>query len=223
MLEKYKFELQTVTDKLIREILQVKPGETVVITADTCSNEQVVNTTAASVHSAGGRPMVIWISTPSGVGKAADKDLPLKSLTVVLENLATTLVKEFNGYFLFKGIVSAVKWEDKDGFTYGDLYVDGEDGFSGDTFKIWIQNENIISWKNDKIYVTVPDSINIIDDTKNMPLLNPDAKVGDRISIFALKSFNPWRTEKGMEVFGPKFFGYDIEYRPIEDIMNSSD
>ncbi|MHA1511352.1 MAG: DUF917 domain-containing protein [Promethearchaeota archaeon] len=137
-------------------------------------------------------------------------------------NLATTLVKELKGYFLFKGIVSAVNYEDKDGFTYGDLYVEGEDEFKGDKFRIWIQNENIISWKNDEIYVTVPDSINIIDNSKNMPLLNPDAKVGDNISIFALKSFDPWRTQKGLDVFGPKFFGYDIEYHPVEDIMNSS-
>ena len=139
------------------------------------------------------------------------------------KNLATTLVKEFNGYFLFKGIVSGATWEDRDGFTYGDLLVDGRDEFEGDTFKIWIQNENIISWKNDEIFVTVPDSINIIDNTKNMPLLNPDARVGDSISIFALKSFAQWRTEKGMAVFGPKFFGYDIEYRPIEDFLDSSD
>ena len=139
------------------------------------------------------------------------------------KNLATTLVKEFNGFFLFKGIVSSATWETKDGFTYGDLYVKGEDEYCGDTFKIWIQNENIISWKNGKIYVTVPDSINIIDNVKNMPLLNPDAKVGDDISIFALKSFDQWRTEKGIAVFGPKFFGYDIEYRPIEDIMKNSD
>jgi hypothetical protein len=138
-------------------------------------------------------------------------------------NLAMTLVKEFQGYFLFKGIVSAVSWEVKDGFTYGDLHVDGCDEFQGDTFKLWIQNENIISWKNDEIYVTVPDSINIIDNTKNMPLLNPNAKVGDNISIFALKSFDEWRTEKGMEVFGPKFFGFDIEYRRIEDFLKPSE
>jgi len=98
MPEKYMFELQAAADKLIREVMQVKLGETVVITADTCSNEQVVNTTAASVHSAGGKPMVIWISTPSGVGKAADKDLPLKSLSAALET--TDVWIEYNQQWL---------------------------------------------------------------------------------------------------------------------------
>jgi hypothetical protein len=136
-------------------------------------------------------------------------------------NLANILVKELNGFFLFKGFISNVNWETKEGFTYGDIYVDGEDEYQGDKFRIWVQNENIISWKNDNIYVTVPDSINIIDNNKNIPLLNPDAKVGDNISIFALKAFSQWRTEKGLEVFGPKFFGYNIEYQPVEKIMNS--
>ncbi len=76
-------------------------------------------------------------------------------------NLAHAIVNELDGYFLFKGIVSETKWEDRDGFTYGDIYIKGEDEFEGDKFRIWVQNENIISWKNDEIFITVPDSINL--------------------------------------------------------------
>lgn len=209
-----------------------KFGDTMIITNAISDERAEILTRAVAVASFNEVSVVDHIGYWSDIGKALIPhtiSLCLKYGQIARQsqkenkNLATTLAKEFNGYFLFKGIVSAVTWEDKDGFTYGDLHVDGRDNFSGETFKLWIQNENIISWKNDKIYVTVPDSINIIDDTKNMPMLNPDAKVGDLISIFALKSFDQWRTEKGMEVFGPKFFGYDIEYRPIEDIMNSSE
>ena len=72
MTKLFEFELQKAADRLIKEILKVKIGETVVITADTSSDERVVNATASSVHSIGGKPMVIWTSTPGGVGKAAD-------------------------------------------------------------------------------------------------------------------------------------------------------
>lgn len=81
-----EFELQNAADRLIKEMLQVKKGETVVITADTCSNEQVVNATASSVYAAGGKPMVIYTSTPSGVGKAADFDLPVEALGGALKH-----------------------------------------------------------------------------------------------------------------------------------------
>lgn len=65
-----KFELQKAADKLINEIFAVKKGETVVITADTMSDEGLVDAVAASVYSVGGFPMVITIVTPGGVGKS---------------------------------------------------------------------------------------------------------------------------------------------------------
>lgn len=81
-----EFELQKAADRLIREILQVREGEIVVVTADTSSNESVINTTAASIYAAGGKPMVITTATPGGVGKAADRDLPVEALGAALEH-----------------------------------------------------------------------------------------------------------------------------------------
>lgn len=79
-----QFELQKAADKLVKEIFAVKPGETVVITADTLSRHTVVTAVAASVYAAGGIPMVITIPAPGGVGKAADPDLPIEALTAAL-------------------------------------------------------------------------------------------------------------------------------------------
>ncbi len=88
-----KFELQKAADKLINEIFAVKKGETVVITADTMSDEGLVDAVAASVYSVGGFPMVITIATPGGVGKAADPDIP-DALTGAL--LGADVWVEFN-------------------------------------------------------------------------------------------------------------------------------
>lgn len=93
-----EFELQNAADRLIKEMLQVKKGETVVITSDTCSNESVVNATAASVFAAGGKPMVIITATPGGVGKAADIDLPIEALGGALSHADVWI--EFNKQWL---------------------------------------------------------------------------------------------------------------------------
>ena len=79
-------KLKKFTDRLINEILCTKVGETVVITADTYSDENVINSTAASVYSAGAKPMVVQIATPAGAGKAADEYLPSEVLGAVLSN-----------------------------------------------------------------------------------------------------------------------------------------
>lgn len=134
-------------------------------------------------------------------------------------NYAYDVAEQFNGRIIFEGIVKSSTWEDREGFTYSDLVVEGRNDYEGDEFKLWIQNENIISWKNGDYYVTVPDSINIVRDKENMPLLNPDAEEGMEVTIFALTAFDEWRTEKGLEILGPKFFGHDIQYKKLEDIV----
>jgi hypothetical protein len=132
---------------------------------------------------------------------------------------AYDVADKFNGKIIFEGIVKSSDWEDRDGFTFSNLVVDGVNNYKGDEFKLWIQNENIISWKNGEYYVTVPDSINIVRNKENMPLLNPHAKPGMEVTIFALTAFDVWRTEKGLEILGPKFFGHDIEYKKLEDLI----
>ncbi len=134
-------------------------------------------------------------------------------------NFAYDVAEKFGGFIMFEGIVTKADWEDRDGFTFGNIYIKGEEEYKGSELKIWFQNENIISWKNGEIFVTVPDSMNIVNCDENMPLLNPYAKKGMKVTVFVLKAFDEWRTEKGLEIFGPKFFGYNIEYKKVEDIL----
>ena len=97
-MQQFEFELQKAADRLINEIMKVKVGETVTITADTNSNARVVNATAASVYSAGGKPLVIWMATPDGVGKAADSGLAVETLGAALSK--TDVWIEYNQQWL---------------------------------------------------------------------------------------------------------------------------
>lgn len=93
-----KTELQMAADKLIREIFVVKPGETVVLTADEDSDMSVLKAVSDSAKEAGALPMVITIPTPRGVGKAADPDLPIEPMTAVFSNCDVWI--EFNHQWL---------------------------------------------------------------------------------------------------------------------------
>lgn len=94
----YEFELKKAADILIKDMFKIKPGETFIITADTESCEEVVNATAASVFSAGGKPMVIWLASPLGVGKAADPSLPIEALSAALSKADAWI--EYNNQWL---------------------------------------------------------------------------------------------------------------------------
>ncbi|AEC51403.1 hypothetical protein PNA2_0486 [Pyrococcus sp. NA2] len=109
----YEFELGLAARKLVRDILDVQPDEVVGITADTLSSEEVVNATARAVYEAGAKPLVIWIASPSGVGKAADPMLPQKALIGALTNVDVWI--EFNyQWLLYSTVFDTVIRENKD-------------------------------------------------------------------------------------------------------------
>ena len=134
-------------------------------------------------------------------------------------DLATEIAKAGNGYVIFRGVVTDLIWEDKDGFTVGDTYIKGDGEFAGSEYKIWFKNENIIAWRDGKIDVTVPDLICLVADETKEPVTNPNFGPGLKVSVIGLPSPKEWRTEEGLKVFGPKHFGFDIEYKPIETIF----
>lgn len=79
-----KYDLQKATDRLMKELFEVKEGETVVVSCDTSSNMQVVDAVASSTVAAGGKLMVVTFPTPRGVGKMSDLDLPYEAFTAAL-------------------------------------------------------------------------------------------------------------------------------------------
>jgi len=134
-------------------------------------------------------------------------------------NMVDALAKEVGGWVLFKGVVSAKETEDKEGYYWGTHAMKGVDDFSGQTFKIWFKNENHVSWKNDKVFVTSPDLLTQVNLDTGEPITNTNMKVGDRVGVIGLKSIEAMRTAKGLGILGPKHFGYDVDYRPIEEVV----
>ena len=41
-------------------------------------------------------------------------------------------------------------------------------------------------------------------------------------NIFDKDFFKVWRSKHGLELVGPGYFGYEAEYKPIEEINNRS-
>jgi 2,5-dihydroxypyridine 5,6-dioxygenase len=79
-----EYELGKACDTLVRELFKLKPQETLVITADTRSDNRVVETTAQAALTCGAFPMVIGLAAPAGFGRAADAALPIDTLTGAL-------------------------------------------------------------------------------------------------------------------------------------------
>ncbi len=122
------------------------------------------------------------------------------------------VTKAGGGKPMFEGCVTGSSYETRDGYTYGDTFIAGTGAYEGHELHIWYQNENIISWLDGKPFVTVPDLICVFDLDEAMPQLNPFARVGEQTAVIALPAPAEWTTERGLEVFGPRSFGYDMDF-----------
>ncbi len=98
----YEFELTAAALKLLKELFQVQPGETVALTVDSGNSTdtmQVVEATAQAAVILGAKPMVLKNHSTGTAGKAGDDLLPAKSLIGAL--CATDVWIEFNDSWIF--------------------------------------------------------------------------------------------------------------------------
>jgi 2,5-dihydroxypyridine 5,6-dioxygenase len=112
MPEYYEYELGKTAQKIASELFKLKSGETFVITADTESDSRAVNAMATAAFAVGAKPMVIWIPSPQGVGKAADPMLPVEALTATLK-VADAWVEFNNKYLLYSTPFEIAERENK--------------------------------------------------------------------------------------------------------------
>lgn len=128
------------------------------------------------------------------------------------------VVKELDGWKIFLGVVEDYKWRDERGFLIGEVKLKGLGKYSGKTLKTWIMNEHIMAWLNDKPIVMPPDLIMFLDDSGE-GITNSELKVGMKINVIAAKAPEIWRSPEGLKLFGPRKFGLDYDYTPVEELV----
>jgi hypothetical protein len=155
----------------------------------------------------------------NSVGECFIAGQTIRKAVAAKQDPADALAKTTKGWVLFKGKVTKKDWQDKEGYLWGTNTIEGQDQFKGHTFKIFYKNENHVSWLDDKPYVTSPDIIEVIRRDTGEPITNTLIKEGDVVSVLGLRGREPFRSPKGLAILGPKHFGYDIPYVPIETVM----
>ena len=127
---------------------------------------------------------------------------------------ASAICEANEGKVLFRGAVRDYTCETREGFNFGEIHLDGEKEYTGETYRIWLKNENIISYRNGEVDVMAPDLICMIGEDGN-PVTTPNFSTGDKMTVIALPAPEIWTTPEGLECFGPKHFGLDAPYVPF--------
>lgn len=135
------------------------------------------------------------------------------------EDPVKAITEALGGWVLLKGTLSGKETEDKEGYYWGYHTVTGNDEYEGHTAKIWFKNENHICWKDDVPIVTSPDSVIVVQKDTGMPCTNPKLEIGMEVAVIGIPAVDIFRSEKGLGILSAKYFGFDIDYVPIEETM----
>jgi len=132
------------------------------------------------------------------------------------------ILKIMHGYKMFHGVVAEDDTKGERGFTWSVVTIEGTHEDQAHTYKVWNKNENIIGWYDGKVDVMAPDTLMDLDpktgDAHNGPTLGA-FQVGAEVVIVGWASDPRWRQPKGIEFFGPRHFGFDFDYVPIERLQ----
>ncbi len=125
------------------------------------------------------------------------------------------------GWRLFEGTVIGLETDDRDGYFFGTVHFQGTGDYQGQTFDVWFKNENQVSWLNGSPWVCSPDLVSLVYKESSRGIYNADIKEGDQVVAIGIKGVPGFRTEHGLNLAGPRHYGFDIEYVPIEELMGA--
>lgn len=124
------------------------------------------------------------------------------------------------GFKLFSGKVVDINRKTETGFARGTATIEGLSSYKGQTLQLRFQNEHLIAQTEEQLLCVTPDLIAVLDSETGMPITTEGLRYGARCVVIGLPCNNKWRTEKGIATCGPSYFGYDVDYQPVENLMN---
>jgi hypothetical protein len=120
------------------------------------------------------------------------------------------------GKILFNGKIADVDRRTTAGFARGSLSIEGLADYNGERLAIEFQNENLIARRDGQIVCTVPDLICVVDSETGEPVTTELLRYGLRVIVLGLAAPDLWTTPEGLAVAGPRVFGYDTDFSPIQ-------
>lgn len=134
-------------------------------------------------------------------------------------NPADALIRRLDGHRLFSGRVVDIERRTTGGFARGKALLKGVDTDQGRDFSVEFQNEFLIARDGEGTALAMtPDLICALDTDRGVPITTETLRYGLAVSFIGLPSDAQWRTPQGLDLVGPRYFGYDQNFMPVEEL-----
>lgn len=149
------------------------------------------------------------------IGKAFVKPASYNSL---LEELIFVSKNSVYGAIieLFVGIVKEMGPADE--VSWSSFEIEGIGNYSQSKFRIFMQNEALIAYRDRDIVAMVPDLIALVNRNTLKPINGNQVKVGHKVSVFGIPAPVILKTKKALSIVSPKSFGYKNKFESLEQL-----
>lgn len=157
------------------------------------------------------------LSTAIAIGAAVrrartDGDDPFTALIAALR--ASGLYPHAGA--LFDGKIVDLDRRTEGGFSVGTVVIDAFKG--GGQMTIDFQNENLVAWENGAVRATTPDLITVMDLETADSITTERLQYGQRVRVVGAAAPAALRTDTALRYVGPRAFGLNIDFSPIEQL-----
>ncbi|TKI06559.1 DUF917 domain-containing protein [Martelella alba] len=133
-------------------------------------------------------------------------------------DVLTMLVDALGGHILFRGKAVMVDQRSEGGFTRGMVGFVGIDDYQGRRFDVFFQNEYLLAQCGQRPLCMTPDLILLLDEDTGRPILGERLRYGVRVAALGVPANARWRTARGIDVAGPRYFRYQTDYIAVETL-----
>jgi DUF917 family protein len=159
------------------------------------------------------------VAVPGGITRSLRVGRAIRRALERHEDPVPAAARAVEGWVLFRGQVAAKQWESREGYMFGTTTVEGADGDRGHTLRIWFKNENHVTWLDGRPWVLSPDLIMMMDAESGTPYTNTLLPEGVRVGVVGAPAHAKLRTASALALLGPRHYGWDLEFTPIEQLM----
>lgn len=115
------------------------------------------------------------------------------------------------GQKLGSGIITDIDRVIERGFLRGEVKIKNKK----ELLELGFKNEYLIAKCNEKMIATTPDILMLLEQQTGMPIDTTKLQYGLKVHLIALPAPTLWTTPAGLQLVGPRHFGYETDYHPI--------
>jgi uncharacterized protein len=131
------------------------------------------------------------------------------------EDVARLITAYIEGWLLIEGKITRKEEKKAGGYLTG--AIDISDGKKKLT--LWFRNETHLASIDGKAVAMSPDIVSVVRAGSGEPTIHAQLDTGDEVAVIGVRAPRQLRTNAGIAAMGPRHWGYDFDYVPVEELV----